>query len=395
MQIRRTLRYDRAGFRFSALMLLCAMFFVTKMIRAFSGSNTEGGIWNYIQILFVLFGALAIVKFRASLLNGQIFTLLLYSLLCLINALPSVSFNRESIFGYLMIAYPVCILAVMSRQTNALRVPNNYILQFTFYVIAFIYCASMLRPGIYSTTTGLVADSYYVLGLLPLVLCYQKRMLWLPISVCGITILLSGKRAGLVAYIVMVISYYIIEAIRANKARKAIRSIFSFIIIIILFIFVFRNVASIFNLKFESRIRNMILYGEDSGRTVRWATIWHAMKSSSMIQWVFGHGCGAVTHFIGGNAHNDFFEILYNYGILPFIFYVAFQFEGIVRFLRMLKERYIYAAQYCMTVLYSWVIAFFSFFIITPTYITCAMMCFGLINADYDANQKLKDGIIT
>ena len=45
----------------SVLMAVFFAFFALKMLRAFSGSSVQGGIWNYIQLFFVALGILLFI----------------------------------------------------------------------------------------------------------------------------------------------------------------------------------------------------------------------------------------------------------------------------------------------------------------------------------------------
>jgi O-antigen ligase len=61
--------------------------------------------------------------------------------------------------------------------------------------------------------------------------------------------------------------------------------------------------------------------------------------------WIFGNGHMSTTKYSWENltAHNDFLEIVYNYGIINFIFYVLFFLSTIGYTIRSIRQKNKYA----------------------------------------------------
>lgn len=368
---------------------LLAVFLILKMIRAFSGSSIQGGFWNYIQLFFIFLGSYVFLKHIYTFTHDRLcLPLMMYTFLAQINSLRSISFSRDVIFSFLMIAYPLCLLLILMKISSERRMVKSKIIVFTYYVIAVIYALQMMRSGTYSTAVGSISDAYYVLGLLPFVLVSSERKQIIPIIVSCIIVFISGKRAGLIAYILMILVYFLSRGLLEKNIKKTIGTIFSLLFISIISIFIFQSIVQNFNAGYLNKLEKMIYASDSAGRLERWNWIINTFKSAGVDKWLFGFGRGAVSHMYGGNAHNDFLEILFNYGLLPCLSYILFYVECIAILVKMKKSNYKYMPQFAMTITYSLVISMFSFYVITPTYITCGMICIGIIYAQFKVQKQ-------
>ena len=102
------------------LMLVFLVFFMLKMLRAFSGSSVQGGIWNYIQLGFVFLGSVFFVTTIPRYLHsGVVISLFLYTLTAMVNSLFFVTFTQPWLFDYLTIPYMLCIMMTALRPSSA------------------------------------------------------------------------------------------------------------------------------------------------------------------------------------------------------------------------------------------------------------------------------------
>ena len=296
----------------------------------------------------------------------------------MINSIFHLEFNREDLFDYVMIAYPLCIFITAFFIAGHKAIEKQAILNLAFYLISSVFIFSMLRADNYSTTIGATADVYFILGLLPLVLIGAKIKL-LPCLFCGLAVLLSGKRLGIIAFVLMVGAYYIGIAIQQNKVKKILPLLFITYVVGGMAVYIGAN----YNNFLWHRLEALIYSQDSSGRNYLWARIIELLENSNIVSLVFGHGDGAVSKTIGAHAHNDYLEILYDFGILPLILYASFYVSCIVVFWGMLKRKYQHAICFGMSLLFSLFVSMFSFYCIAPTYITCGMLCAGYILHDY------------
>ena len=374
--------------------ILVCIFFVLKVRRGFTASSNVGGIWNLIQIFFVISGFFILLannykKFKFPI---PICYFALYSFFAIVNTAFMIRIiSIDMIFSYFMIPYGCMTLIVFFYVGTRLALKDTTILlKVTFYVIAGIVVYKMLLFLASYTSKGAVADSYYVLGLLPLLLIYtNNKVRILPITVTFIAVLLTGKRAGLLALIASLLFYHLVIIAQARNLKSITKSIiFSVISLVVLYLIV-TYVIEKFNLNIIYRLQRLSVDG-GSGRSIRWSYIWNEILTARLNKIIFGHGIRSVYKNFGGHAHNDFLQVLYEYGILAFAFYVAFYISLVLISFRMYKENYQYTAMFVMSIIISLFLASFSFFVIDSTYITCSSLTWGLILSDW---LKLKNNV--
>lgn len=369
---------------------LFGIFFVTKMIRSFSGSSVAGGIWNYVQIAIFLIGIVLLLSYLKYFISDLTFLiLLLFTGISMINSLIFIKFNTEDIFDFFMLAYPFCVFIIAYYISTYTSIEKNYILKLSFYIISSIFIFSMIKGGIYSTTLGAVADVYYVLGLYPLALICSKHK-YVPSLICGMAVLLSGKRLGIVLFVLMLSAYYLFIAIQQKKLKR----LFGLMFVVIVFFGIALYIGANYNEYLWYRLEHMLYNNDSSGRNTIWLQVIELLEGSNIKYIIFGHGDGSVTRLLGTHAHNDFLEIFYDFGFFPVVFYVLFYIRCVVELIDMLKNKYKHAIVFAISILFSIGVAMFSFYYIMPTYITCGMLCKGYILCDYRRKHKPESSML-
>ena len=166
-----------------------------------------------------------------------------------------------------------------------------------------------------------LGTAYYVLFLLPTILCSPKKIIRnLAILLTCIVIISSIKRGGVIALVLGLVAYlFVKEVLLEHKFTKL---LYFLVLIIVLFITLIIIDNAMGNMISE-RMFNLVEDG-GSGRNVVWKTTWDMICQSNTEQLLFGHGHNAVLlqsplHL---SAHNDFLEVLYDYGIVCFILYI-------------------------------------------------------------------------
>ena len=83
---------------------------------------------------------------------------------------------------------------------------------------------------------------------------------------------------------------------------------------------------------------------EGSGRTELYDVILNSFSNSSFISQMFGHGYRSVISILDGvPAHNDFLEILYDFGIVPLTVYVIILLKFVrLCFYRLMRHHNLY-----------------------------------------------------
>ena len=183
-----------------------------------------------------------------------------------------------------------------------------------------------------------LGTSYFVLFLLPTLLFTPHKWLrYVGVVVTGIVLFSSFKRGGVIAFVLAIVAYlFVKEVLVGRKFTRLFVFLITMIILFIILIFVDNAMGTVIS----ERILNI---REDGGsnRDQVWATTWNMIKASDAQQLLFGHGHNATVldSPIGQSAHNDFLEILYDYGIIAFIPYLILHFMLIKKIFSYIREK--------------------------------------------------------
>ena len=368
--------------------ILACIFILLKAQRAFVITDRVGGIWNIIQVFFVASGMFFLLKMKK--LHHCIVWFVLYSILAVVISILHIDeLSINSGFSLMKVPYGamVCVGFYYVGHRLCLDREKVTLLKITFYLASAIVISNMLEFRAINYRSGAIADVYYVLALLPLVLTFtntNKQII--PIIVVCVAVLLTGKRAGMIALATALIFFYLIIALKSNSVWRFAKTIILFMIMIAVLLSIFSYVNNKYNLQIIERLARLT-YDGGSGRAERWSRIWHEFLDSSLVQILFGHGNMSVYRQFGGHAHNDFLQVLYEYGIFAFVFYIGLYLSLMKTNLKMYRANYPHAAAFNMSIIISLILASFSFYVIDATYITSGSLTWGLLLADW---QKYK-----
>lgn len=371
-------------------LLSLAVFLILKMRRGFSVSEDQGGIWNIIQGLYVVFGLFVLlskeIRYKDFPMIKRYLLFMLYIwFLSLFTILFVPKFGVSTLFHFITVPYGVlCLLLFfyVGMRSDIKRYP--YILYPTFLIITYILYSS-IRSFVPSpdSNLGAIADVYYIVGLLPLIFIYTpKTYRIIPFLIACVAVLMTGKRAGFLALGVILILYFFPDA-EQRKEKSFFALILPYVLLLgIVSVIVAKFVGSL-NLNMFTRLDRLSEDG-GSGRADRWLHIWREIVANETpISFFVGHGYNSVSSLVGGHAHNDFIEIFYNYGIISVILYISFYISLIKECVKMYMAKFTYAKEFMVAIVVSVFLAMFSFYAIDCTHITCCSVCFGLILAEW------------
>lgn len=126
-----------------------------------------------------------------------------------------------------------------------------------------------------------------------------------------------------------------------------------------------------------------------AGRLSRWIISLDAIGRSNIFELLFGHGGGTASRMLGGEVHNEFISVLFEYGIVSLLFYILYFLSLFGMWWKMRKDNYRYETSVFMLNVITLFLALFSFYFIRPTYITASMFSYGIFMSDwYKQNKK-------
>jgi O-antigen ligase len=222
-------------------------------------------------------------------------------------------------------------------------------------------------------------------------LLHKKHLLRL----CGI-LLIAGivfwslKRTAFTALVLAMITYYLSEGFYARKKMKVRWLVSSFMVIFIVFS-MFSEIEDKTSGTMTARMTSLF-EDEGSGRLDIYNAVIRAQRESSILEWILGHGHNAVwREFVyisirpGGiqalSAHNDWIEILFDYGLPGLFLFGLFHVSLVRNTLKLIRERSRYGPPMAVSYVLFLVMTMTSHLILYPTYLSYLMAFWGLIFA--------------
>ena len=230
-----------------------------------------------------------------------------------------------------------------------------------------------------------LGTSYYVLFLLPtLLLTPYKWLRYMGLFITGLVLFSSFKRGGVIAFVLGIIAYlFVKEILVERKFTRLLVFLIALIALFIILIFVDNAMGNIIS----ERILNIREDG-GSGRDQVWPTTWNMIKASDVQQLLFGHGYLAVLRDspLKLSAHNDFLEVLYNYGIVAFVPYVLLHIRLIQQVFASIRAKHGYAPILAFTYTIFLILSMISIIILYPL-MTLIAITWGMTQNDKAANK--------
>ena len=230
-----------------------------------------------------------------------------------------------------------------------------------------------------------LGTSYYVLFLLPtLLLTPYKWLRYMGLFITGLVLFSSFKRGGVIAFVLAIVAYlFVKEVLVERKFTRLLVFLIALIALFIILIFVDNAMGNIIS----ERILNIREDG-GSGRDQVWPTTWNMIKASDVQQLLFGHGYLAVLRDspLNLSAHNDFLEVLYNYGIVAFVPYVLLHLRLIQQVFASIRAKHGYAPILAFTYTIFLTLSMISIIILYPL-MTLIAITWGMTQNDKAANK--------
>lgn len=291
---------------------------------------------NRLALLFygvILFLFLLYHKYDKSVLGiGVVQVLVVFALLDFSGGVFSGRAMQEILFkdGILVLS----IITYMVAYNLYQRFPrDSVVLQLSAIFIVVALCAEYLVLGnglrITFNHSALHLGIVYVpLIFAPLLLLNNNKLSWLCFLLILYVLFDSGKRGGLFATIGGLLLYYYYMKGKISKSKKLI------VAFVIALIALFAG-GTVMDYLSDNTMMEQIVHGTDStdyssGRIDIIKDVLSKYWNSDASEMMFGHGLGSVADYTreGVSAHNDFVEILFDFGILGLIslllFFISF-----------------------------------------------------------------------
>jgi len=260
-----------------------------------------------------------------------------------------------------------------------------------FLIISIIYFMNINIIS-HSSEPGAISSIYYIILFLPMLLILKDTKIKnISIIICVALTLLSEKRTAL---LIMIISFFVYEIILIylykRENRKKIYAILGVFVFLIAFFLLYNILIENYNVTVFDRMK-LLQNDGGSNRVAIYSAVWNKIIGSSFPDLLLGRGFNGV--YLSGaattSAHNDFLEVIYDYGLFGFIPFILF-YLGLIKInIKMIKLRHEYAPAFGVSIVILLFMSMFSHLIIYPTYILLLMIFWGIsINSLFDKKQK-------
>lgn len=298
------------------------------------------------------------------------------------------SFFRGTPFNSLII-YPL-LCPVLFETTFLLCYASQKRMDYlrkVFWVIALYGCFLFLSSRL--GQEGYNNSIYFCFLTLPwLLLGRDKKTSLLILFIFTFLAMFSLKRSVMLSMVV-VWGFYVLVNIRASRNRLYFFVIFLFLIGGVFFLFD-RLDQSTGGFLTERVTHEEV--GTERGRLAIWEVTIHMIEKSSANQLLLGHGHLAVKRDspLDISAHNDFLEVIYDYGLVIFLLYLCLWVYIIRRSILLFRNRSDLTIPYFSALSIFIVLSIVSHLILYASYFNFLVIFWGAIEGGLQLERKNK-----
>lgn len=378
------------------LIILMCIYIILKMYRNSINFEDEsiGGIWNVITAGFFIWSIFSLYlnhgennRYPPCMRYGVLYTGFAWlSSLLNVNGGITLSF----VYYFAMIPYFICLLIISYNASMKEINPNEKKLTFLLMYIVIGFALYLMVNRKTNSMAVSQSDAYFALSFLPFVFLWGKKLhFYMPFLLIASALIFSEKRNGTLALIFSLLVYFIIDLYMNKDLKGFSKTILRISIITAIVIFGYNYLSSLFSINLLERFETLSSDG-GSSRDVIYTGIWNEIKQSDLYHWIIGYGNRGITMIYGrsSSAHNDFLEIMYDYGIFAVLSFAAFYLSMIVTCFKMIRAKFEGSKAFAASLIISLMMSMFSNYAITFTHISTVAVFWGVLFAEWNAFKK-------
>lgn len=364
--------------------VLWSILTLQQAIEMYSGVQNIG-ILGYATILLLLL--IEALSLAIIILNfGKLFTsrLNVIVLFWMIYIVFSALINSENLFLDLRetLWWPLTyflfyFIAYNDKNDRFINLLIKYI-PFFFIALSLQYASirlsSLSLGSLFAQMLLSINQVFFVVLLLPFAFLIKKKSLKYFILFLGLlATLLSFKRSAM-TFVTPILSIAIYYDFIKKSRNRMLKGFFIGVAILFFTFFIFMYLDSITHGYITDRLI-MLEFDEGSGRIDIYQTVWEAFQKKNWENQLFGAGHNAVrnklnikSYEIALSAHNDFLEILYDYGIIGLGLYFLFIVRILQRTFLLRKVNIEYYLAHLAVLIIFIIMSMVSHLILYPTY---------------------------
>lgn len=238
---------------------------------------------------------------------------------------------------------------------------------------------------------------YCIITVVPLILLLKRKWFTLLLLILAfVSTIFSSKRGATIIMILALIP--VSRSVFSKMSSKTWRSVFVVLMVVAI------SYLSLFisNSYLGGVLMDRFADVEESGGSGRmdlWELTIDAFNNSNISNQLFGHGYRAVSYLADATgAHNDFLEILYDYGVIGLVFYLFIHLFMIMKMIRLRKQKNNLFFPFAVMYIIFFVMSMVSILIVQQRYLVYMAVFWGMLEGcnyqyeiKYDNNKISKD----
>ncbi len=374
--------------------LISAIFIVWSVFSILGTISSSAMIGRIVQlsIFFAIGLAVVILLTRSDILSNKILRLLIIWLFyALYNNLLFANSTQLGLIVTLIAVSWWVIVFILFYSIFVNDFKNNYYHKliklypyFYFLIFALSLYKMVFRVG--SINYGIIEANalnsvYWVLLLVPFAfLLKNTKLRYIILVLTFISVIISSKRGATIAISLVIIFSLIKDSFQWKHLLRNL--IYGAIMLVGLF-FILEKTISIIDVNVINRFEKTDF--EEESRMYLYIDTWNSYISKDMTHKIFGSGYRSTAIDRGGllskTAHNDYLEVLYDYGILGLILYLYLTWQIVNRLKIMYRIGGKYFHAYFSAFIIFFVMSMVSHLIIYPTYFAYIVIIWALTEA--------------
>lgn len=351
------LRYKYFYILFFFIVILCFSFYENAEMMSITYSKLELDsdvtTLRYMLALCILCGVFCLFHPRPRMFFSGVFTAMVIFVWVI-----STLHQSSNVFGWIAMSTNILMPLVMLYYFYqvAQTIEDRYFydgLLLVSLIMLYAFWNTYQVQLINSLTDEVRATSLYIyLFILPFFLLSKNTTLrWGSVVFVAGSMVLSLKRGGAVSFAASLLVYYFVNSY-CTKGKVRIKEFLLMLsVLVIIYLVITWGMQNYFDelfLRLESMSED-----EGSNRLEVYETTWWMIAKSDMVSLWLGHGWNMVVEDspIYLSAHNDFLEVLYDFGIPAFCLYVYFVYRLYKSMFQLIRWRSSNAAPFAFSVI--------------------------------------------
>lgn len=273
-----------------------------------------------------------------------------------------------------------CLAYYVGMKQKSLGFISKLVSYVLLPVLYILYYLLLTRTFYIGEEEGYRDAIFPILILTPFVLMDKSKMKYVHILISLALVLISAKRSAIIAIVPAYVLYFIISLSSQGKKQATQKLKIIIPLVLIIAVLYYLSTKGLFGTVLE-RFRAM---NDDSGsgRDAIYFPLLNGFNTSPWWQQLFGHGTDSTKFVVGKLAHNDFLQVLYDYGLISLALFIVIYLGFIRMAFKMRRRKDDFREEYSVYVynlVLFVVIGFLNCFISSPHVFSASILCFGFI----------------